>query len=83
MIPDGVFHVVYEVPAEEAEAAWQRAFGGDADIIGATIELDRQPVEVVGVMPPRFRPPFVPSAELWLTPRVDPEARQALRGDRI
>jgi putative ABC transport system permease protein len=34
---------------------WQRRFGGDRSIIGATLSLDGKPTLVVGVMPPEFR----------------------------
>jgi putative ABC transport system permease protein len=34
---------------------WQSRFGGDANVIGRTIELDAEPYTVVGVMPMRFR----------------------------
>jgi putative ABC transport system permease protein len=30
---------------------WQRAFGGQLDIVGKTTELDRVPYEIIGVMP--------------------------------
>ena len=52
---------------------WQRAFGGDPGVVGRTIQLNGSAWEVIGVMPPRFRPPFVPDAEVWTTARVDPE----------
>ncbi|MGH9844664.1 MAG: ABC transporter permease [Blastocatellia bacterium] len=34
---------------------WQRRFGGDTQVIGKTIELDKQAFTVVGVLPPGFR----------------------------
>ena len=37
-----------------SHALWRRAFGQDPGIIGRTIALDRQPYEVIGVMPERF-----------------------------
>ncbi|MEY2585017.1 MAG: putative transport system permease protein, partial [Verrucomicrobiota bacterium] len=53
------------LPNEQGEAAarvvvlgydvWQSRFGGDANVIGRTIELDAEPYTVVGVMPMRFR----------------------------
>jgi putative ABC transport system permease protein len=34
---------------------WQTRYGGDAEIVGRTIELNAQPVEIVGVLPAGFR----------------------------
>jgi predicted permease len=34
---------------------WQRRFGGDASVIGRTLLVDGEPLEVIGVMPQRFR----------------------------
>ncbi|HKF56466.1 MAG TPA: ABC transporter permease, partial [Blastocatellia bacterium] len=34
---------------------WQRRFGGDPTVIGKTIEFDKHPFTVVGVLPPGFR----------------------------
>jgi predicted permease len=33
---------------------WQRHFQGDPGIVGRTIELNRQPYTILGVLPPRF-----------------------------
>ncbi len=33
---------------------WQRHFQGDPGIVGGTIELNREPYTILGVMPPRF-----------------------------
>ncbi|MHB9007135.1 MAG: ABC transporter permease [Limisphaerales bacterium] len=38
-----------------SHALWERRFGGDASVIGRTVNLDEQPYTVIGVMPPRFR----------------------------
>jgi ABC-type antimicrobial peptide transport system permease subunit len=43
---------------------WQRQFGGDASVLGTTVELDNRPYTVIGVMPREF---YFPSrnAMLW------------------
>ena len=33
---------------------WQRHFGGDRSVIGKTLELDHQPLTIIGIMPARF-----------------------------
>ncbi len=43
---------------------WQRLFGGDPQVLGRTLELSGQTVEVVGVMPPGFAYP-APEIQLW------------------
>jgi putative ABC transport system permease protein len=45
-------------------ALWQRRFGGDAAVVGQTVLIDREPHEVIGVMPARFVTLFSPT-ELW------------------
>lgn len=43
---------------------WQRKFGGDPNIIGKTVELNSTQVQLVGVMPQRFR--FMSSdTQIW------------------
>lgn len=44
--------------------AWQQRFGGDRDIVGSRLELNRESYEVVGVMGPDFAWPN--QAELWI-----------------
>ncbi len=36
---------------------WQSRFGGSPDIIGRAVRINRQPYEVIGVMPPSFEFP--------------------------
>jgi putative ABC transport system permease protein len=38
-----------------SHSLWQRRFGGDPQVIGKTIELEKQAFTVVGVLPPGFR----------------------------
>ncbi len=50
-------------------ATWQDRFGGDANVAGKKILLDRKPYVVIGVMPRSFEFPLVPGhlnrSELW------------------
>src|SRR5579864_808483 len=44
--------------------AWKRRFGQDASVLGRTIELNRKPYRIIGVMGPEFRWPA--NADLWV-----------------
>ena len=50
--------------------AWKTRFGGDPEILGRKIELDRQPYVVIGVMPRDFEFPIaagiVSRCDLWI-----------------
>ena len=51
-------------------ALWKSRYGGDPRIVGKTISLDRQPYQVVGVMPADFQfplqgTPFFRPGQLW------------------
>jgi putative ABC transport system permease protein len=48
---------------------WQRAFGGDPEVIGRTIQMDAMPVKVIGVMPAGFD--FLDRAEAWMPANLD------------
>src|SRR5262245_10790963 len=47
-----------------SEGFWRRRFGGDAEIVGRTIQLDGQSWQVVAVLPPDFAMPNR-EVELW------------------
>ena len=55
---------------------WQRAFGGDPNIIGRHIKLSGESYAVVGVMPAKFQfPPFwATRAEMWTPLDLRPRA---------
>jgi predicted permease len=43
---------------------WQRKFGGDPQIIGQTLTIDREPYEIIGVTAKGFEPDFT-DTEFW------------------
>jgi predicted permease len=45
-------------------AAWKRLFGQDPSVLGRTIELNRLPYHIIGVMGPEFRWPA--ATDLWV-----------------
>lgn len=47
-----------------ADATWRRLFEADPAILGQTIELNKKPHRVIGVMPPSFRWPG--GVEAWV-----------------
>lgn len=61
---------------------WQTRFGGDSGIVGRTILLNDEPVQIVGVMPQGFRLPtdFTVDAaeptELWRALQIDEQNLQ-------
>ena len=50
---------------------WNRLAGANQSIVGSTIDLGMQPYTVIGVMPPGFKPPFLPGADAWQTIKLD------------
>jgi putative ABC transport system permease protein len=46
-----------------SHALWERRFGGDPRVVGATLTVDGEPRTVVGVMPAGFA--FVADADVW------------------
>jgi predicted permease len=53
---------------------WQSHFSGRADVIGTTIDVDDQPVRVIGVMPRGFEFPR-PEVRLWMPVGLDASHR--------
>lgn len=53
---------------------WQRRFGGDVQVLGKTIELDKHLFTVAGVLPPGFRGQNG-TAEVWTTMMAAPLLR--------
>jgi putative ABC transport system permease protein len=48
-----------------SHALWTSRFGSDPDVLGRTIEIERRPFVVVGVMPPAFRLPDA-GVQIWI-----------------
>ena len=57
---------------------WLDRFGGDAGLVGKTVQIDREPRTVVGVAPPGFSYPE--GAEVWLPMTYDERFRTNSRG---
>ena len=59
---------------------WQRRFAGDSSVIGKTIDVNRSPVVIVGVMPEGFDGPLMSESSDMTLPiataaRLDPTGR--------
>jgi predicted permease len=54
---------------------WQRAFGGDPDIVGSSIQVNGNSARVTGVMPPGFDVADA-GVEIWLPAALDRANRQ-------
>jgi len=57
------------------EEFWTSRFGRDPDMIGRTLILDDEPVEVIGILPSEAAP--TAKGALWLPLRADPTDRDA------
>ena len=62
-------------PVVVSYRAWQDRLGGRADVVGAFIDLDGRPHQVVGVMPEGFDFPRA-GTEAWIPMGWDPAARE-------
>lgn len=59
---------------------WQRRFGGRPDVIGRSVRLDGNSLEIVGVLPADFGLTEIPDrghADCWLPEAPDPVQRRA------
>ena len=54
-----------------SHGVWTRHFGSDPDVIGAAVELNREPYTVIGVLPDAFAYPSR-EVELWVPLHVPP-----------
>ena len=61
---------------------WQRAFGGEAGVVGRTIQIDNRPVKVVGIMPKGFDV-HDEKVELWEPLTLDPATFPSRRGNHF
>jgi predicted permease len=52
---------------------WQRAFGGNAQLLGQTVTLNSQSYTVIGIMPSGFQ--FPPEVDLWVPLAWDEKER--------
>ena len=59
-----------------AYGLWQRAFGGDRNIVGRDVEFNNTKVRVIAVMPPGFifPPGEAEPAEAWTALQLDPKS---------
>jgi predicted permease len=57
-----------------SHGAWQTRFGGKASVIGSTLEVDGQPMQIIGVMPRDFSFPR-PDIAAYLPMGLDPNWR--------
>src|SRR5258708_3349727 len=66
-----------------SHAFWKRRFGGDPGILGRKIQLNGEPFEVIGVMPPEYRYPSG-DFDLWTPLYIPPdEIRHGMNGQYI
>ncbi len=69
-----------------SEDLWRGRFGADPKIVGTSIDLDKRPFTVVGIIPAAFRTPFFTTKqEVWIPLVQDPvfNTRMPLRGAHL
>ena len=64
-----------------SHALWQERYQGDPRVLGKTIELDRRPYTIIGVMPPEFQSPIglggLAPRDLWVPMSFTPVEKSA------
>ncbi len=61
---------------------WQKQFGGDKNVLGRTVELDRRPYTVIGVMPAHFQFPIqTDPVDLYVTIAEDASNPEGFKPD--
>jgi putative ABC transport system permease protein len=73
-----IFDKGEDIPGQDSyvilsDALWQQRFGGDATIIGRSIELEGISRQVIGVMPASFRFPST-KTQIWIPLHNDPRS---------
>ncbi len=53
---------------------WQRGFGGDPNVLGRTLQINGQPMTVVGVLPQGFAYPGFSGVDIWAPLAFPPAA---------
>src|SRR5918993_5371183 len=54
-----------------SDALWKRRFGADRQVVGRIITLSGEPHQIIGVLPPGFRPIVAGIAEIWRPLRLN------------
>jgi predicted permease len=66
-------------------ALWKERFNGDANVVGKTIDLDRRPYTIIGVMPEPFETPdglgSIAQRQLWVPMSFTPAEKAAEADD--
>jgi putative ABC transport system permease protein len=54
-----------------SDLMWRQRFAGSRDALGKSIMLGGEPHEIIGVMPPDFRPVIAAKADVWRPDRLN------------
>jgi putative ABC transport system permease protein len=55
-----------------SEDLWRGRFAADPTIIGSSIDLDKRPFTIIGIIPTAFRTPFNKKQDVWIPLVQDP-----------